>query len=192
MTGKTPLAAARECSHGVGNIPLVLAGRARQLTGEPAAFSTHAGLASLLSVSTHLRFASLRPNFHVPRLSAGAPRQTGPWFARRFRHTQIRQLVAYFSPACRALLRGRRRAIFTHTRTSNRWAPHCYRATRARGVCSGRGGPGARWNRGGFFLTKSETAAEMSQKQAHFVWEKNRARTTYIVNRVPREVFWRL
>lgn len=41
-------------------------------------------------------------------------------------------------------------------------------------------------------LTMSKSAAEMSQKQAHFVWEKYRARTTYIVNRVPRKTFWRI
>lgn len=145
---------------GVGDITLVLAGQARQLTGEPAAeraaFSTHAGLASLLSVSTHLRFASLRPNFPF---------------------------------TSRALVRGRRRAVFTRAHPTRVRCMSIAQPARRAFVLAGVGrGPGGT----GFFLTKSETAAEMSQKQAHFVWKRNRARTTYIVNRVPREVFWRL
>jgi hypothetical protein len=50
----------------------------------------------------------------------------------------------------------------------------------------------ARWNIAIVSSTKSGSAAEMSSEQAHLVWKRNRARAPYIVNRVPREGFWRL
>ena len=44
----------------------------------------------------------------------------------------------------------------------------------------------------GRILTKSLKLRNGTNRVAHFVWEKNRARTTYIVKGVPTKTFWRL
>jgi hypothetical protein len=41
----------------------------------------------------------------------------------------------------------------------------------------------------GRILTKSLKLRNWTNRVAHFVWEKNRARTTYIVKSVPRKTF---
>jgi hypothetical protein len=46
------------------------------------------------------------------------------------------------------------------------------------------------WNRANF--DKSLKLRSGTNRVAHFVWEKNRARTTYIVKGRPRKIFWTL
>jgi hypothetical protein len=56
-------------------------------------------------------------------------------------------------------------------------------------VAAGLGG----WSReNGRILTMSVKLRFGTKKVAHFVWEKNRARTTYIVKGSPTKLFWTL
>jgi hypothetical protein len=93
-------------------------------------------------------------------------------------------------------LRGPPRALCPRA-ISDRGRPS-YACQRARGGCAhdavadvadGLGG----WSREiGRILTKSLKWRFRSPKLAHFVWEKCRARTTYIVKGCPRKTFWTL
>ena len=141
----------------------------------------------------------------VPAGGAG-----GPVFDRNFRHTRFSTYPIFdipgFStypnspvgggPKSSTPLRGPPRALCPRA-ISDRGRPS-HACQRARGGCAhdavaavadGSGG----WSREiGRILTKSLKWRFRSPKLAHFVWEKCRARTTYIVKGWPRKTFWTL
>jgi hypothetical protein len=115
------------------------------------------------------------------------------WWGRIFRHTQIRpvgqsdqlvhagDLLGTSAPV--GLLTVCSRSFPVWPSPAEAWAPSQ----------SWRSGPlGGKSREIGRILTKSLKLRNGTNRVAHFVWEKNRARTTYIVKGVPTKTFWRL